>query len=288
MSHWQQPHALDRCEGLRASLDWVADAWAHPLARIVGVDGEGRLDTNGDGLGWRPAEGTYDPGSHHLLGLLGEVPVFAVEVASATTELRSVMAQLSHAELQIAFTSVGLVGWHRRARFCPVCGSATVAVNGGAARSCSSCGLEDYPRSDPAVIVAVVDAEGRLLLARQPSWPAGRYSVLAGFTEVGESLEQTVHREIAEEAGITVGEISYLGSQPWPFPRSLMVAFTARATQTALRPAPGEIEDAAWYTRDELRVAMAQGRVELPSETSIARRMIEAWLVEDLTSAAVG
>jgi len=255
---------------------------------VIEVDGEGRVDATGAGLEWARAEGPYDSQRHYLIGLLGEIAVFTTAVEAAGVPLRAVLDALSEEDLEIAFAAVGLIGWHRRSGYCPACGSVTVAINGGAARACTACGIEDYPRSDPAVIVAVTDVDGRLLLARQPFWPPRRYSVLAGFAEVGESLEQTVHREIAEESGLEVGEISYLGSQPWPFPRSLMVAYQAVAVGTALRSAPGEIEDATWFSVAELQAALADGRVELPAAASISRRMIQAWLAGRLDAETVG
>lgn len=238
-------------------------------------------------MGWARAAGPYDPAIHYLVGFLADVPVFATGVEVAGSALRSVMDSLLPAELEIAFAAVGLVGWHRRAGFCPACGQPTEAINGGAARLCAACGIEDYPRSDPAVIVAVVDDADRLLLARQPSWPPRRFSVLAGFVEVGESLEQTVHREIGEESGLELTEVGYLGSQPWPFPRSLMVSFWAKARGTELHPAPGEIEEPEWFSIAELREALETGRVELPALASIARRMIDSWLDGRLMSDGV-
>jgi NAD+ diphosphatase len=273
---------------LRNDPDWVAAAWQHRQAQVIGVDGEGRLNATGAGLEWAHAEGPYDSQRHHLVGLLGTAPVFATAVETAGVALRAVIDALPPDDLEMAFAAVGLVGWHRRSGYCPACGGSTVAINGGAARLCAACGTEDYPRSDPAVIVAVTDADGRLLLARQPSWPPRRYSVLAGFAEVGESLEQTVHREIAEESGLELAEIGYLGSQSWPFPRSLMIAYQAVAVGTALRPAPSEIEEATWFSVAELRAALAEGRVELPAAASISRRMIQAWLAGRLDAETVG
>ena len=132
-------------------------------------------------------------------------------------------------------------------------------------------------RSDPAVIVAVTDADDRLLLGRQPVWAKGRVSVFAGFVEAGESLEQAVHREVFEEVGLRLGPPRYLGSQPWPFPRSMMLGFTARALDTALTLDAREIEAARWYTRGQLETALAHGELTLPMRTSIAHRMITAW-----------
>lgn len=288
MSQWQHPQALDRCEGRRSDPSWVEECWRLPGARVIGVDSQGRVDVDQGGLRFAPASGLYDPSRHYLLGILGGLPLFAVAVPRAAFGLRTLLDDLPQAELAVAFVAVGLVGWHSRSGFCGRCGTASIPALGGLMRTCPSCGLDDYPRSDPAVIVAITDADGRLLLARQPSWAPGRYSVLAGFCEVGESLEQTVHREIAEEVGIRVADVCYLGSQPWPFPRSLMAAYRARAQDRDLTPADGEIEQAAWFTADELRAALRDGSVSLPSPASIARRMIEAWLDGELAALRVG
>lgn len=278
MSEWQSPQILDRCEGLRNDPQWVAKCWQHPRSRVVEADPQGRLNAEVTGINWQTSQSRYDPQTVHLIGLVDESPVFVRAVAQAEVPLRAVMDALPAEQLQIAFAAAGLVGWHSRAGFCPGCGRETEPVNGGLARRCANCEVEDYPRTDPAVIVAVTDADQRLLLGRQPSWPARRYSVLAGFCEVGESLEQTVHREIAEEVGLGLSNLRYLGSQPWPFPRSMMVAFAAVSDSVELRPAPGEIEHAAWFSVAELQTALEAGQVELPMAASISRRMIEAWL----------
>jgi NAD+ diphosphatase len=139
---------------------------------------------------------------------------------------------------------------------------------------------EHYPRTDPAVIMSVVDAKDRLLLARSPGWPERNYSVLAGFVEPGESLETAVSREIEEEVGLHVTDVRYLGNQPWPFPSSLMVGFATRTVETELRLDPHEISDALWATRDEYRDLLRSGRLRVPTGISIAKRIIEHWLGE--------
>ncbi len=286
MSHWTQPQALDRCEDHRNDPEWVAAAWSDTQARVLGVDADGLLEWQG-GLVWRSTTGSYDPSSHFLMGLLAGAPVFATAAAGGEVGLRAVMDDLSEVDVEVAFTAVGLIGWHGRAAFCPACGSRSAPISGGLARRCPACAREDYPRTDPAVIMAVTDADDRLLLARQPSWVSRRFSVLAGFAEVGESLEQAVHREVAEEVGLSLASVTYLGSQPWPFPRSMMVAFAAHASSTELRPAQAEVADAGWFTRAELRARLADGSMSLPLRTSIARRMIESWMAGELNPQAV-
>ena len=186
-------------------------------------------------------------------------------------------------------TAVAVLNWHDAARFCARDGSPTHPRTPAGTGVCEAAGHEEYPRTDPAVICLVHDGGDRVLLARQPVWPEGRYSVLAGFVEAGESLEACVLREIDEEVGVEVRDIRYLGSQAWPFPRSLMVGFHAVADADApLLPADGEIAEALWVTRAELRAALARGDWGAapnrgsgssccPGKVSIARSMLEAW-----------
>jgi NAD+ diphosphatase len=203
-------------------------------------------------------------------------------------DLRGAGSFLDSTSAGLFTTAVALTNWHSRARFCANCGSVVRRVKVGWATLCTGCGREEYPRTDPAVICLVHDRDGvdgtQVLLARQPVWPKGRYSVLAGFVEAGESLEACVAREIGEEVGVDVADIRYLGSQPWPFPRSLMLGFAASADPAqALRMQDGEIEEARWVSRDELREALAAEAsgdphwLGLPGPTSIARRMLESW-----------
>jgi NAD+ diphosphatase len=167
-----------------------------------------------------------------------------------------------------------MVLWRSRHRYCGTCGSATTSVNAGHVMKCTNpaCATEHFPRLDPAVIVLVTDGE-RALLGRQASWPAGRYSTIAGFVEPGESLEDAVAREVLEETGVAVREVSYHSSQPWPFPSSLMVGFTAWADAGAIIRTDDELEDARWYTRDEV----ARGSPGLPPPQSVSFRLIEDW-----------
>jgi NAD+ diphosphatase len=201
-------------------------------------------------------------------------------------DLRAVGALLDATDAGLFTTAMAVLSWHRIAGFCAKCGSPVKRVRSGWATHCTGCGREEYPRTDPAVICLVHDGVGvngsQVLLARQPSWPKGRYSVLAGFVEAGESLEDCVVREIGEEAGIQVRDVRYLGNQPWPFPRSLMVGFTAVADPSEeLRPADGEIEEARWVSRERVKEVLAAGGtldgIGLPGGISIARHMIEAW-----------
>lgn len=289
MITWENPSRLDRVEDRRGDPAWVAGLWTSPSARVLPVTADGRISWADGDPGYRRTAGELTD-QHLLAGLIDGAPVFVAIDDSEPGEgagpvaLRAVMDGLDETGLQLAFTAVALAGWHRRAQFCGGCGGATVAVRAGAGRVCSGCGTELYPRVDPAVIVAVTDADDRLLLGRQPIWPQGRVSVFAGFTEAGESLEQAVHREVFEEVGLRLGIPRYLGSQPWPFPRSMMVGFTARALDTELTLDSNEIESARWFTREELTAGLAAGEVALPMSTSIAFRMITAWRDRRLTA----
>jgi NAD+ diphosphatase len=207
-------------------------------------------------------------------------------------ELRGHGAVLDDTSAGLLTTAAALRNWHRRGRCCASCGGATRREQFGWATRCQACGREEYPRTDPAVICLVHDDIGvngeHVLLARQPEWPARRYSVLAGFVEAGESLEQCVQREIHEEVGVEVRGVRYLGSQPWPFPRSLMLGFAARADADApLALADGEIEDAHWVSRSEVRRAFAaeSERLVLRSNSSIAHLMLRAWAAADVAGA---
>jgi NAD+ diphosphatase len=171
-----------------------------------------------------------------------------------------------------------LANWHVAHQFCPRCGAPTEPEQAGWIRRCTRDSSEHYPRTDPAVIMAVVDDDDRLLLGRNAQWPEGRFSVLAGFVEPGESFEAAVVREVDEEVGIAVTDVTYLGNQPWPFPSSDMIGFRARATTTELRPDQVEMAEARWFTRDDYTQALRDKTIRTPSGISIAQRLIEHWL----------
>ena len=201
-------------------------------------------------------------------------------------ELRAVAATLAAEDAAILATGRALVNWHRTARFCGRCGGPTESREGGHVRVCldNACNAQHYPRTDNAVIMRVSDGE-RILLHRQHAWPAGMWSVLAGFVEPGETLEHAVARETAEETGIVVDDIRYVASQPWPFPASLMIGFTARAVGGILRADPHELEDARWFSRADIAADFSDAhrgggsdRPYLARPGSIARAMIDAWL----------
>jgi len=302
---------VDRNESVRTDAAQLAKLWA--TGRVIVVDGKGRTPVRAGAteLATRPTAGEL-PADALLLGELDGVGYWALytdqelregvpspdsawglwtgaasEDGEEWHDLRTVGALLSDTSAGLFTTAVALTSWHTRAGFCGRCGSPVERVNAGWATHCTGCGREEYPRTDPAVICLVHDGDGpngqQVLLARQPIWPPQRYSVLAGFVEAGESLEACVAREIREEVGIEVADIGYLGSQPWPFPRSIMVGFAARAVDRSadLVPADGEIEEARWVSRTTLRAAFDNGGetegLKLPGPTSIAYQMIKGW-----------
>ena len=194
-------------------------------------------------------------------------------------ELRSVGSLLPADEANRAAYARGLLWWHQRHRFCGVCGHATVGAEAGHVRLCANpgCATQHFPRTDPAVIVLVHDGD-RCLLGRQPRFPPGLFSTLAGFVEPGESIEEAVAREVFEEAGVRIADVRYHSSQPWPFPSSLMLGFHARATSTAITVQPEEMEDARWFDRSTVLDAARDPWLKLPRADSISRRLIEDWL----------
>ncbi|MFJ3403726.1 NAD(+) diphosphatase [Promicromonospora sp. NPDC090134] len=207
----------------------------------------------------------------------GSDPVPEPDLDAEWTGIRSLDA--SDLEVGLVVEAVALAQWHAVYTHCPLCGTRTEVRQGGWVRHCPADESNHFPRTDPAVIMAITDADDRLLLARGPQWDLGRRSVLAGFVEPGEGLEQAVARETAEEVGVALdpASIEYRGSQSWPFPASLMLGFRARATTTALVRQEDEIAEADWFTRDEVATAVADGHLGLPGHTSIARSLIEEW-----------
>jgi NAD+ diphosphatase len=280
MINWAMASDLDRVDHHRGSNEWVAELWRSEDAKLLKLDAESKFTTNAGGSKLRMTKPflPYDSQRHRLLGVLNGSPIFAVETLTEgeVHDFREVGFQLTDNERDIAATAAAVTHWHRMEPQCPRCGGATVVINGGFARHCFVCGQDHFPRTDPAVIVAVVDTDDRLLLGSQPTW-GNRVSVLAGFVETGESLEQAIHREIGEEVDVTLSDVRYFGSQPWPFPRSLMVAFFGRAEGTNINIDTQEIAHAEWYTRDELSGKLDAGELGLPGRSSIALRMIEAW-----------
>ena len=193
------------------------------------------------------------------------------------SNLRRIGAELGARDAGLATTALALAAWHETHPRCPRCGGLTDVVQAGWVRHCPADGSDHYPRTDPAVIMAVVDDADRLLLGHAAQWPENRFSTLAGYVEPGEGIEQAVRREVGEEVAVRIGEVSYRGSQPWPFPASLMLAFRARAVTTDITVDGVEITQARWFTRAELGAQVASGEVLVPMRASIARVLIEEW-----------
>jgi NAD+ diphosphatase len=270
---------LDRAPGERRDPEWLSGRRSDPRARAVQLSERGVWIEDGHLL-----LGASD-GSQVFLGLAGETPLFAADVSAAEPEaghpagLREAAAELPAGEAAVAAYAASLLSWHRRHGFCTNCGAATEVVDAGHERHCPRCEAHHFPRTDPVVIVRVSDGGDRILLGRSPRWPAGRYSVLAGFVEPGETLEDAVQREVHEESGIEVSEIGYVASQPWPFPSSLMLGFQATAEGREPRADGVELEEVRWFGRDEVEAAAAgRSGIQLPPPYSIARRLIDAWL----------
>ena len=268
---------LDRADALRASPDKLAALASHPDAKeLVWRDGLPAMDERGR-LVWR--DGTDGA---LFLGLDGDAPRYSplAEPTAMAFSVLPLIAQLDAADAPVYAAALSLNRWHARHRFCANCGHATEIVRGGWSRSCPACSAEHFPRVDP-VSIMLVEHDDRVLLGRQPHYPPDRYSALAGFIEVGESIEDAVAREVKEEAGIDIRNVRYIASPAWPFPSSLMIGCTAEALSSDLTIDTTELEDARWFTRDEVRAAVAGepfATFQPPPRTAIARTLMEHWL----------
>lgn len=277
---------LDRVGERRKDTAYMAEARAHPGARLLLV-AEARVPVNGDGrLAWRPfvdhdGDGA-GAGSVVFLGVDDEGrPLFSRdaaddEVGEEFAALREVGPALPADEAAAALEALGLSAWHRRAPYCPGCGGETEVTDGGHRRRCVRCGAGHFPRTDPAVIM-LVTAGDRCVLGRRVGAPQSRWSTLAGFVEAGESLESALAREVYEEVGLTVTSTHYRGSQPWPFPASLMVAFEAEAEFAPLS-INHEHQDVRWFSRDEVADALASGEMAVPPPISAGGYLIRSWV----------
>jgi NAD+ diphosphatase len=278
---------LDRAGPQRRDEAWLAARLADPATRVVAASDAGVVVAGERPRLFAPDE-LPDGLELVLLGVDGDGrALFAGdpgdELPGERRGLRDLAPVLSQAEGGMVAHAVALLNWHRRHRFCSNCGARTESREAGHIRRCPACGTEHHPRTDPVVIMLVTDAD-RALLGRQAHWPAGRYSALAGFVEPGESLEAAVAREVREEAGVQVADVRYRSSQPWPFPSSLMLGFSARWAGGEPVVRDGELEDVGWFTRG----AIVGGDVLLPPPTAIARRLIDEWLGEDKAPDAAG
>jgi NAD+ diphosphatase len=300
--------AVDRATQRRTNLAWVDAAWADPRTRVVVVrNSQALVVAAGDRLELVfVAPDEAPPGTKFLLGVDGDsIAYFGVSGAAAgdgaggreawdrsaipgangakPMALRQAGALLSDRDAGLFTHAVALANWHDTHTHCPQCGTPTVPAPAGHLTTCPADGTEHFPRLDPAVIMLVTDPQDRCLLARNALWPQGRMSVVAGFVEPGESAEHAVAREVYEETAIVVGQVRYLGSQPWPMPRSLMLGFQAvAAAGQTIAVDEDEIGEARWFTREEMRAAIDAGELGLAPTSSIARRLIEYWYGAEL------
>lgn len=297
----QHTSRIDRAGELRVNQETLDQLWQR--AQIIQI-AEGRIaavDTaltliSAQDVAAHIAAHTFTEGSRYFLGLdletkapffawdtewVGTIADEAKEVGFST--VREIGSLLSEQELEISFHAMGLSNWHRAHPRCPRCGGATRVDLGGAARVCDADGSQHHPRTDSAVIVLIKDRSDRILLGHQPIWPEGRFSTFAGFLEPGETFEQCVAREVLEESAVVVTELKYLGSQPWPFPASIMIAFEAVTDNPERAQGDGqEITEVKWFSRAELKAAAEDGSLLLPPSISVARKMIERWLGESV------
>ena len=302
---------VDRATQRRGDNAWVEAAWADRGTRVVVVHGSSALvSSDGGHLGLVFVPSAAAPeGTRFLLGVDDdEIAYFGVAPRGETGRtgegeardrseendarlmpLRQVGAMLSDRDAGLLTHAVALANWHQTHTHCPQCGTPTVPAPAGHLATCPVDGTDHFPRLDPAVIMLVTDPDDRCLLARNALWPRGRMSVLAGFVEPGESAELAVAREVKEETAIVVGQVGYLGSQPWPMPRSLMLGFKAvAAAGQSIVVDEDEIGEARWFTRAEMRAAIEAGELGLAPTSSIARRLIEYWYGAELPDGRPG
>ena len=290
---------LDRVSHLRGDAAWLGEQLSHPLSRVQPVWRSRNFIAHGEqpAAGWLPSASLRDQlqsgATVVLLGIFEGAPHFAVDLSELEDplslpgvadlgdffDLRRVGPALRHADGGMLAYARGIHHWHTRPRVCGVCGSPTRSSEAGHQRRCTNadCNASHFPRTDPAVIMLVHRGD-RCLLGRQPQFPPGMHSTLAGFVEPGESLEDAVAREVREETGILVDEVRYHSSQPWPFPSSIMLGFHARAVTDEVVVDTNELESAAWFERDWILNHAADDDFRLPRPDSIARRLVEQWL----------
>ncbi|BAV65715.1 NAD(+) diphosphatase [Sphingobium cloacae] len=279
---------LDRVDEIRSNPDLLAKTFADPAALCVLLDGLDPVVADG-ALVMEPLPPGAAMDDYVLLGVdPGHRPIFARLIDrgeggfAASGRSRAVVDMVSPDEAALYAGARSLVDWHARHRFCAACGATTRPHKGGWARQCEGCRAEHFPRVDPVVIM-LAEHKGRVLVGRQHAWPAGRYSALAGFVEPGETIEEAVARELKEEAGVTVRDIRYLMSQPWPFPSALMIACLAQADDDALKLDETEIEDAIWCDAAGVRAAL-DGRLGAPfiapPPMAVAWHLLDHWLAQ--------
>ena len=282
-------HAHNRLGLQRTDQAWLDARMADPATRVLVVAGN-RLRPVAGRIAWVAPDQAPD-GTLILLGDREGVVHLAVVVAPEDApgspeewvplrDVLTLVAEGSPEQAPLLMHAIGLAEWHHATKFCPRCGGTVVSRAAGHELRCTQCDRAQFPRTDPAVIMAITSGEGAdeaILLGRNRAWPAGRWSTLAGFCEPGETLEDAVRREVHEEVGVHVGEVSYFGSQPWPLPASLMLGFTGRAVSTDIDVDGAEIEEARWWTRDDVEAAGRSGELVVPRGISISSSLIQTW-----------
>lgn len=286
---------FERAAHRRSDDAWLAQAW--PGAQILLVSPKSATPVGPDNRVQFRAATTAPDCPRRFLGLVEDVPYFSVTAepdGAGWKTLREFGAQADELDAALVVCAIALEQWHQRHQRCPQCGAETHETQAGWTRTCVADGSEHFPRTDPAVIMLVHDGAERALLGRGPQWGEGRFSTLAGFVEPGESLEAAVAREVWEEVGVGIRDVRYVASQPWPFPSSLMLGFTARLDgDPAITLDPVEMAEAAWFTRDEVRRAAdwtdgEEPAVEgtrlraIPPHFSISRYLIDRWLAGEV------
>ena len=285
---------VDRAAHLRSDESYLTSSW--PTAQVLIFTDE-KFATKDDQLLYESGAslGQYQDQNDYFLGTNDSKAYFVRDLQSGEIAgldfktLRQIGASLSPTDIGLAVHAQALANWHKKHPRCSQCGSPTKVVLAGAVRRCEADQSEHYPRTDGAIIVLVKDNQDRILLGRQKVWPKNRFSTFAGFVEPGESFENCLRREVMEEAGVDISEINYLGSQPWPFPASLMIAFEAlTSTPEKARPDGEEIEEIRWFTRAQMKSAIEDKSLILPLEISVARQMIKAWYGEGADTELMG
>ena len=273
---------IDRSAHLRSDEAYLQSSW--PNALVLQFSSE-KFASQSNQLAFVKGAslGEYDSQSDYFLGVKDGENFFLRHLNDETLtsefkSLRAIGSFLSPRDIGLAVHAQGLANWHSKHPRCSLCGGPTVVVLAGAVRRCPTDQSEHYPRTDSAIIVLIKNDKDQILLGRQKVWPKYRFSTFAGFVEPGESFEHCVIREVREEAGVELTKINYLGSQPWPFPASLMIAFEAITNTPELaRPDGDEIEEIRWFSREDMKSAILDKSLILPFEISVARQMINAW-----------
>lgn len=274
-------YAFDRTHHDRAGHLRKDNAWRTPDTRVLVVGGEHVATVAGTGIRWISLDEAPD-GEWIFLGIKDDMRYAAVMVDRVPVELDPVSLRvlgptLAADEASLGVHAVGLARWHASHRYCAACGQPSDPAEAGHVRICPACGTHHFPRTDPAVIMLITDGNDRALLGRGPQWPAGRFSTLAGFVEPGESLDDAVRREVMEEVGVQVGEVTYAASQPWPFPSSLMLGFFGQALTSEITIDANEIAEARWFTRDDVTRMTSSSEMLLPPNASISRWLLQQW-----------